>query len=76
MSTVAMFWIGEEASNFVFTSGRTTSEPVSIYDVLRPSLVPKKILQYSSHQMFGHIHKALNAVEKITNYTVKLISTS
>ena len=35
----------------------------------RPCLVPKKISTVPSH-LFGHMHGALNAVEKITNYTV------
>ena len=30
----------------------------------------KKIAQYLSHQIFGHMHGALNAIEKITNDTV------
>ena len=38
--------------------------------LLRPCLVSKKIAQYPSHRIFGHMHEALNVVEKITNYTV------
>ena len=30
----------------------------------RGCLVPKKILQYPLHQIFGHMHKVLNVVEK------------
>ena len=30
----------------------------------------KKLLQYPSHRIFLHVHDALNAVEKIINYTV------
>ena len=37
---------------------------------LRLCLVPKKFAQYPSHQIFGHIYEALNAVEKITNYII------
>ena len=33
---------------------------------LRPCLVLKKILQYPSYRIFGHIH----AVEKITSYSL------
>ena len=29
----------------------------------------QKITQYPSHQIFGHMHEALNTVKKITNYT-------
>ena len=36
----------------------------------RPCLVSKKFTQYPSHRIFGHIHEALNVVEKITNYTI------
>ena len=32
--------------------------------------LPKNYLQYPSHQIFGHIHRVLNLVEKIINYTV------
>ena len=42
----------------------------------RPCLGLKIFCQYPSHRIFGHMHEGLNAVEKITNYTVKLISTS
>ena len=31
---------------------------------------PKSFLPYPSHRMFRHMHGVLNAVEKITNYTV------
>ena len=30
----------------------------------------KKITQYPSHRIFGHMYKILNAIEKITNYIV------
>ena len=30
----------------------------------------KKFAQYPSHRIFGHMHKILNVIEKITNYTV------
>ena len=32
--------------------------------------IPKNFLQYSSHRIFGHMHKVVNVMEKITNYTV------
>ena len=38
---------------------------------VKPRLVSKKkIVQYSSHRIFEHIHEVLNIVEKITNYIV------
>jgi len=36
----------------------------------RSCLVPEKFAQYPSHRIFGHMHGALNVVQKITNYTV------
>ena len=30
----------------------------------------KKFIQYPSHRIFGYMHGALNAVEKIINYKV------
>jgi len=44
--------------------------PLVFPNFQRPCLVPKKILEYPSHRMFRHMHEALNAVEKKTNYTV------
>ena len=41
------------------------SEP----NIIRPCLVPKKFQDFLSHRIFEHMHGALNAVEKITNYT-------
>ena len=38
----------------------------------RPCLVLKFFQHFLSHQIFIHMHVALNAVEKITNYTVQL----
>jgi len=44
--------------------------PIIFLDQLRPWLVPKFFLRYSSHRIFGHMHGALNAIEKIINYIV------
>ena len=33
-------------------------------DILRLRLVPKKICAVSVHRIFGHMHEALNAIEK------------
>jgi len=40
--------------------------------ILRPCLVSKNFQDSPSHRILRHMHRALNAVEKITNYTVQL----
>jgi hypothetical protein len=40
------------------------------YLVLWPCLVFKKFQDFSSHRMFGHMHRVLNVDEKKTNYIV------
>ena len=40
--------------------------------ILRPCLVSKNFQDFPSHRIFGHMHRTLNTVEKITNYTVQL----
>ena len=40
------------------------------WQVLGPVQFPKKFLQYLSHRIFAHMHRALNVFEKITNDTV------
>ena len=37
---------------------------------LGPVQFPKNFLQYLSHRIFEHMHKALNVVKKINNDTV------
>ena len=51
-----------------YSGGTGSSNDIKPLDKLM--VFPKNFLQYLSHQIFGHMHGALNAIEKITNYTV------
>ena len=41
-----------------------------LIEIFKGVFSSQKNFYYSSHRIFEHIHEALNAVEKITNYTV------
>ena len=65
--------IGPEGSAEI--RGGSEGRAVSFLFFFKGCLVPKKILQYSSHRIIGHMHGTLNAVEKINKNIIQLITT-